>query len=300
MANDVRPTRRPYGKAETLSRPQLEALQFRKLKRLLERSWEHNPFYRDLWQKAKVSPGDIRTLEDFRNRVPFVEKQDCLEDQADVAPLGRRLGVPTEKVAQIHLTSGTSGVGQEAWGLTQADVELSATLWIHQYRWMGLQRGDIAFYSMPVAFFANGLSAEHAARKMGLVAFNLFGMDKELVSRLMERFQPHYVYGTMTIPTMGGSDDDKPRERLHRLKGLSGALMSVDSMQGVGEAWARPSTRCTGAPRRPPSSARPARGAVWSTAVPGWSISSKVTSLSSASTVRRENRPVPARTVRSS
>jgi phenylacetate-CoA ligase len=232
--------RRTYAKAETWSREELEAFQLRKLRRVMARNWEHNPFYRDLWTQARVSPDDIQTLADFRHRVPAIEKRDCLADQSDFPPLGRRLGVPPESVAQIHLTSGTTGVGQEAWGLTQADVELSATLWLYQYHWMGLQRGDVAFYSMPVAFFANGLSADYAAKKMGMVSFNLFGMDKELVFRLMERFQPHYVYGTMAMPSMVGTDDDKPRERFHRLKGLSGALMGVETIKKVTDLWGAP------------------------------------------------------------
>lgn len=240
MGPDSRVPRRTYAKAERLSRPELEAFQLRKLRRLLERNWEHNPFYRDLWQRAGVTPDDIRTLDDFRRKVPSIEKRDCLADQSEFPTLGRRLGVPEERVAQIHLTSGTTGVGQEAWGLTQADVELTATLWLYQYHWMGLERGDVAFYSMPVAFFANGLSADYAGRKMGMVSFNLFGMDKELVFRLMERFQPHYVYGTMAMPTMGGTDDDKPRERFHRLKGLSGALMGVETMKKVSDSWGAP------------------------------------------------------------
>ncbi|MEW6475717.1 MAG: AMP-binding protein [Actinomycetota bacterium] len=240
MNGDGTVSRRTFAKTETLTRQELEAFQLRKVRRLIERNWEHNPFYRDLWKRAKVSPDDIQTLEDFRRRIPPIEKRDCLEDQTENPPVGRRLGVPETRLAQIHLTSGTSGVGQEAWGLTQADVELAGTLWLYQYHWMGLEPGNVAFFSMPVAFFANGLATEYASRKFGMVSLNLFGMDRELVFRLMERFQPHYVYGTMAMPAMGGAGNEKPGERLHRLKALSGALMGVETIKKVVEAWGAP------------------------------------------------------------
>ena len=240
MSAEQAVARRRFAKTESLSRDELEAYQLRKVRRLMERNWEHNPFYRDHWKKAKVTPDDIKTLDDFRRLVPPIEKRDCLEDQTENPPLGRRLGVPEQAVSQVHLTSGTSGVGQEAWGLTQADVELTGTLWLYQYHWMGLEPGDVAFYSMPVAFFANGLSADFAGRKLGMVSLNLFGMDKDLMFKLMERFQPHYVYGTMAVPTVGGTGDEKPRERLHRLKGLSGALMGLETIKKVVDAWGAP------------------------------------------------------------
>ncbi|MDP1818595.1 MAG: AMP-binding protein [Acidimicrobiales bacterium] len=232
--------RRFYSPSEALTREELEAYQLRKLRRLLEYNYANNAFYRDLWKKHGVGPEDVQSLADYRQKFPMIEKVDCLEDQADTPPFGRRLGVPLEAVRQVNLTSGTSGIGQEAWGLTQSDVELAATVWLVQYHWEGLAKGDVAFYSMPVAFFANGLSAEYAGRKMGMQALNLFGMDKDLTFALMERFQPHYVYGMMAMPSMTGSDSQLPRERFSRVKAVQGAMMSAETMQKVSDAWGAP------------------------------------------------------------
>ena len=233
--------RRYYAAAEKLDRGQLEAYQLRKLRRLLEYNYECNAFYREKWKRSGVRPEDIRTLDDFRHKVPWIEKQDCLADQSEHPPLGRRVGVSFSRIRQLHLTSGTSGIGQEAWGLTQSDIELSATAWVTQYRWIGLEPGDVAFYSIPVAFFANGLASEAAARKMGLVALNLFGMDKNLVDHLIDRFQPHYLFGMLTIPASGGAPSaPSPHDRVHRLKGLSTAMLSGDGLRRMNRAWGAP------------------------------------------------------------
>ncbi len=53
--------RRIYTPAETLPREGLEALQLRKLKKLLEYNYANNEFYRDLWKKhgGKMPPGKV-------------------------------------------------------------------------------------------------------------------------------------------------------------------------------------------------------------------------------------------------
>ena len=43
---------------QRLTRPELEALQFARLKAQAERLWRTNPFYRERWEAAKVSPGE--------------------------------------------------------------------------------------------------------------------------------------------------------------------------------------------------------------------------------------------------
>ncbi|MEU1957238.1 phenylacetate--CoA ligase family protein [Nocardia rhamnosiphila] len=238
--------RNMYSAAERLTRDELEALQLRKLRNLLNYNYENNPFYRDLWKSYSVHPDDIQSLADYRHKVPMVSKRDFLADQDCQPPFGRRLGVDRRAVRQVHLTSGTSGIGQEAWGLTQADVESAATAWLQQYHWMGLTSGDVAFYSMPVSFFANGLSAEHAGRKMGMSCLNLFGMDKQLAFNLMERFQPQYLYGMMSMAAMASLAGPEnlhgrlPREVFPTLKAIQGSAMSASTMQRVSEEWGAP------------------------------------------------------------
>ena len=108
---------KPLSHYQRLSRAELEALQFAKLKAQAERLWATNPFYRALWQAAKVSPESLRRPEDIR-RFPTVRKADFVADQAEAPPFGRRLGVPVEEVRLIAMTSGTSGQGQEIYGLS--------------------------------------------------------------------------------------------------------------------------------------------------------------------------------------
>jgi len=93
---------RIWDPAETLPRPQLEALQVERLRATLERVSDV-PFYREELDRAGVTPADINNPADVR-LLPFTTKA-VLRDHA---PLGF-LAVPRAEVARIHGSSGTTG-----------------------------------------------------------------------------------------------------------------------------------------------------------------------------------------------
>jgi len=93
---------RIFDPAETLSRPDLAALQLERLRDLVERV-AHVHFYRDHFTLHDITRRSIRTLDDLR-RLPFTTKDDLRRHQ----PLGF-LAVPRKEVARIHGSSGTTG-----------------------------------------------------------------------------------------------------------------------------------------------------------------------------------------------
>ncbi len=217
--------RRYFSFAEQLSRDELEHYQFKKLKRLLEFNYANNKFYRDRWDKARVTPDDINSLADYRHKIPTVEKADVLVDQEECPPLGRRLGVPIEAVRKVHLTSGTSGMAKEAWGLTQTDVELSARGHIQNFHWRGMKPGDVFMSSMP-RFFSAGIGASWGAEKFGLISFELFGLPVGQAFPLMQKFSPSMLLYPQAILGRYMRDNGIiPRVALPKLK-TTGILSS--------------------------------------------------------------------------
>lgn len=180
-------------KLEQASREEILSLQFKKLKYQLDYLYHENSFYRRRFEAAKVTPERIRSFAEFSDRVPFLDKKDFLKDQEEKPPFGERLGVPQEKISQIHITSGTSGVGQEIYGLTRRDIEGAGMTWMNHWAWIGLKKGDIALSVQPVTNLAAGLSAFQGMIKMGLVPLQTFGVDSEAKLRLMKRFRPHFL-----------------------------------------------------------------------------------------------------------
>ena len=87
---------------ETLSRPEIEALQLDRLQKTVHHCMS-NPFYRERFKQCGLHPEDIRTLDDLR-RIPFTTKQDLRATY----PFGMS-AVPLEKCVRLHSSSGTTG-----------------------------------------------------------------------------------------------------------------------------------------------------------------------------------------------
>lgn len=228
---------------ERMSRKELEDLQLQKLRKQLAYVYRENPFYRNRFDAAGVEPEDIGSLEDFSERVPFVSKDDFVKDQEDHPPYGERLGVARDKVSQVHLTSGTSGLGQEVYARTRADVELMGTGWMHNFRWSGLAKGDVAVNMIPIGTYAAGWSIMQGFFKMGLTSFHLHGMDGPRKLQLMERFKPQYIWATppylTRLTVLAREVGIDPRRAFDTLKSITVATEAfpVSWAQEMEEVW---------------------------------------------------------------
>ena len=76
--------------------------------------------FESAWEAAKVHPRDIRTLDDFRERVPFIDKDAVRrfrDERGD--PYGGLLCVDPDDLTGVGSTSGTTGdptLVPEMWG----------------------------------------------------------------------------------------------------------------------------------------------------------------------------------------
>ncbi|MDF7806036.1 phenylacetate--CoA ligase [Pontiellaceae bacterium B12219] len=89
-------------KEESLSRPELTALQTSRLRKTVEQV-QQIPFYKNKFAEAGIAPEMIQSLEDLQ-RLPFTTKADLREEY----PLGM-LAVDRKDIARYHGSSGTTG-----------------------------------------------------------------------------------------------------------------------------------------------------------------------------------------------
>jgi phenylacetate-CoA ligase len=148
---------------ETLSADEIRDLQFRKFQRIFNWTYERSRFHRALYEKAGITPEDIRSLEDIRH-VPTVEKSMMRDIQRkDPFPYGDALCVPLEEVTEFRQTSGTTGqpvYQPDTW----ADWEWWAECWSFILWAQGYRPRDRVFipfgYNIFVAFWAGHYAAE--------------------------------------------------------------------------------------------------------------------------------------------
>jgi len=148
---------------ETLPHEKLQNLQFRKFKRIFQWAYSRSKFHRSLYEKAGITPDDIRSSEDIRH-VPKVEKSMMRDIQRkDPFPYGDALCVPLREVTEFRQTSGTTGqpvYQPDTW----QDWEWWGECWSYILWSQGYRPEDRVFipfgYNIFVAFWAGHYAAE--------------------------------------------------------------------------------------------------------------------------------------------
>lgn len=179
----------PMYPVERLSRAEFEDVQWSRFKYQFEYLYNTNPFYRKRFEQAKLTPDQIKTRDDVR-RIPLLTKNDLLEDQNESPPYGSRLGIARDQIAQTWLTAGTSGLGQEVYGLTRLDIEHGGHEWAYCLRRYGLRKGDVIHMCWPVGTAAGPLTMLWGMQKVGANGFSLAPYDTSQRIKYALRFRP--------------------------------------------------------------------------------------------------------------
>lgn len=95
---------------ETMPREHLERLQEARLMRMIDFAYEKAPLIRKTWDRAGVRPADIRSLKDFHEKVPFIDK-DAIRDFRDTHSdaCGGLKAIDDDELRVVATTSGTTG-----------------------------------------------------------------------------------------------------------------------------------------------------------------------------------------------
>lgn len=205
---------------ETLDRPELAALQLRRLQSTVSRVQAGVPFYQRRLAEARVSADDLHTLDDLR-RLPFTTSSDLRENYPDGL-----LAVPREQVTRLHTSSGTTGK-PKALFFSRADVDQAAELIARCLVMTGCQRGDVLQNMMTYGLFTGALVMHYGAEKVGLLVIPAGPGNSERQLMLMQDFRttvfhttPSYALYLADYLERRGLD---PRKDLALRKGFIGA-----------------------------------------------------------------------------
>jgi len=178
---------------ETMPRARLEEEQLALLLDLLPYVYERSPLVRATWDAARVKPGDVRSLDDFREKVPFIDKDAVRrfrDERGD--PYGGLLCVEPSELTAIMSTSGTTGdptLVAERWG---GGPPSRPTIVTRDFWGMGLRAGDrvalvLFTFRGPMYGLIQGLGATPV----------LVDYDPAEIGRLLElsvRYRPTIMY----------------------------------------------------------------------------------------------------------
>ena len=169
-----------------------------RLRLVVKYAYERAPFYRSKWDEAGFHPDQLRTLEDFEDRVPVVTKQDLRIAQDRTPPFGDYLCIPESEVFHIHGTSGTTG-NPTAFAIGKEDWDAIANAHARVLWGMGLRPGDTLFIAAVFSLYMGSWGALIGSERLGAISFPFGagapGMSARAVHWL-RRVKPTAFYGT--------------------------------------------------------------------------------------------------------
>ena len=141
---------------ETLSPGDVRRLEKQRLTEQIAYNYATSPFYRGKLDSAGVKPAAIRGREDLA-RIPFMEKSEIADSQADGTLLGINQCAPLERIVRIQATGGTTGQPIRI-GLTRRDIADYGEIGAQALWTMGCRPGDVIFECMNYNLYSGGLS----------------------------------------------------------------------------------------------------------------------------------------------
>jgi len=153
---------------------EMAELQLVKLQKQVKVAYENSAYYRASFDEAGVKPGDIRTVEDFRGRIPLFDKKKHQASQMESLVkeghgFGTHLCVKPQEIVLVGATSGTTGE-PTFYTFTRNDLRVlyesvGRGLWR-----MGARPGDRIVHAFALGMFAAGVPLVQALEDFGALA----------------------------------------------------------------------------------------------------------------------------------
>lgn len=169
--------------AETMSRAAIAELQAERLRWSLQHAYDNVAHFRAAFDKAGVTPDDLKTAADIR-RFPFTVKTDLRDNY----PF-KMFSMPLENLARIHASSGTTGKPTVV-GYSLKDLDLWAALMARSMAAAGFRPGDLVHNAYGYGLFTGGLGAHYGAERLGCVVVPVSGGGTERQVTLLKDFGP--------------------------------------------------------------------------------------------------------------
>jgi phenylacetate-CoA ligase len=213
---------------ECVLRGELERLQLERLREVVYKIYNNNYHYRKKMKEAKISPEDIKSLEDIK-KLPHTTKEDLRE----LYPFNTAV-VPLDQIAEIRASSGTTGKPTVTL-YTMRDIENWSEVMARSLVAAGIVKGDILFIAYNYHMFTGGFGFHYGALKVGVSAIPAgVGFTQRQVMMIKDfgvtalTCVPNYAIRLAEVAIEMGID---PAKDTKVRKGVFGAEMWSDAMR---------------------------------------------------------------------
>lgn len=138
-----------------------------KAAQLLTQAARQNPFVARQIGRSGLTAKQIASSADNWAKLPFVTKDDLMEDQRRTPPFGARCTLPIEDIAMVVESSGTTALSKETHCITREDYAHTLRTWGVSLRRMGIGARDIVAMTFPVGMSGGGVKHADAYVAIG-------------------------------------------------------------------------------------------------------------------------------------
>ncbi len=206
---------------EKLARIQLEGLRW-----TMGHAYENSSFYRRLFEKEKILPDDIRSLEDLQH-LPLTDKQDLQSGYP--FPL-RSSGF--KDLVRIHASSGTTGK-RKVLCYTQKDIDVWADMFARCYELAGLTTADRVQIAVGYGLWTAGAGFQAGCERFGALAVPVGPANADMHCELMVDMESTVFCSTASMALLMAEEIDRRRLRsqIKIRKIIMGAERCSDAMR---------------------------------------------------------------------
>lgn len=174
---------------EAMPRKQIEELQLKRLKWLVQYCSDNIPFYNKRLSEAGITAEKIKSISDIQY-IPYTTK----EDIRDTYPFGL-FGQPLKKIVRIHASSGTTGKPTVV-GYTKHDIENWSDCMARLCAAAGATDEDIVQIAFGYGLFTGALGLHYGLEKLGATVVPTSSGNTEKQIMLMQDFKTTALVST--------------------------------------------------------------------------------------------------------
>ena len=166
---------RPYWNTEIeplLNTPEMQKIQFEKLKKILARLKANAPYYTRMMEKSRLDPEKLSGFDEFKDKIAIFNKQsmwDLVEECGGdyLKALDQRMIVNSEELDWIATTTGTTGV-PTPYPMTNHDLHEFWAEFEARGSWRsGVRRHDRILHCFALSMVIAGVTAAIGFQKVG-------------------------------------------------------------------------------------------------------------------------------------
>jgi len=160
-----------------------------RLSETIDPAYRHAPVGRQVFDKAGVSPAQIRTIKDLE-KLPIIRKTDLIELQRANPPYGGFLAIPPEDIDRIFISPGP----------LYEPIQTAAIKWFAKSFWAaGFRKGDMVINTFTYHMSPAGILFHEALRDCGATAIPMGTGNTEIQIQTMYDLKVTGFVGTPTF-----------------------------------------------------------------------------------------------------